>query len=76
MMRLILFVQGPLKVGFFTLIDPYIMLMSCLNPGQNLTTTVREQHIFKTIAKPRIHHTKQKGSRITFMFSSSFTSHV
>ena len=40
--------------------------MSCPNPGQNLTTTVREQFIFKTIKKPGIHHAKQNGSRVTF----------
>ena len=64
---LTLFVQGPLEVWFMTFIDPYkVPVLSCPNPGQNLTTTVREQFIFKTIKKPGIHHAKQNGSRVTF----------
>ena len=44
----------------------HIKFMSCQNPGQNLTTTVREQFIFKTTKKPRIHHAKQNSSWVTF----------
>ena len=62
---LTLFVQGTLEVWFMTFIDSYkVHVLS--KPRSKLNTTVWEQFILKTIKKPRIHHAKQNGSRITF----------